>query len=152
MSRGVTAGQPTPREPTERPADRDRNSSPGTVYAGIRKIANLESIVKISDRMSLRRIFDLTVTLVLLAAGGVGVVYAIAIASTLQELRTLEPITLDGHPDLEVWRCPAVQGSPGSSPAVDTEPKPRTTGSVLLTPAVDRSASCPPATRQARPQ
>ena len=105
-----------------------------------------------SDRIGLRRIFDLTVTLALLAAGAVGLVYAIAIASTLQELRTLEPITLDGHPDLEIWRCPAVQSSPGSGPASDAEPKLRSTGSVHVPAAVERSASCPPATRQARPQ
>jgi hypothetical protein len=94
-----------------------------------------------SDRISLRRIFDLAVTLAVLAGGAVGLVYAIAIATTLQELRTLEPITLDGHPDLEIWRCPTAQGSPSSLPA-DAESRP----------TVERSANCLPGARQARPQ
>jgi len=104
-----------------------------------------------SDRISLRRIFDVAVTLALLLAGAVGLVYAISIAATLQELRTLEPITLDGHPDLEAWRCPAAPGS-ASSLAADAESKLRSTGSVHLPTAPERSANCLPAARQARPQ
>jgi hypothetical protein len=145
----VTAGGLALREPTERSGERDRNSSPGTVYAGVQKTTNLESIVKMSDRMSLRRIFDLAATLVLLVGGAAGVVYAVAIATTLQELRTLEPITLDGHPDLEVWRCPAAAGS--SVPA-DAESKPRSTSAVHAPTNAERSATCAPAARQARPQ
>ena len=105
-----------------------------------------------SDRMSLRRIFDLAATLVLLVGGAAGVVYAVAIATTLQELRTLEPITLDGHPDLEIWRCPAAVGPPGPSLATDADSKPRSTGAVHAPASTERSASCAPATRQARPQ
>jgi len=105
-----------------------------------------------SDRISLRRIFDLAVTLTLLLAGAVGVVYAISIAATLQELRTLEPITLDGHPDLEIWRCAAASGSPGSSPASEPEPKPRGAGPAHVPTTAERSATCLPGARQARPQ
>ena len=148
----MTAGRLALREPTERSGERDRNSSSGTFYAGVQKIINLESIVKMSDRMSLRRIFDLAATLVLLVGGAVGVVYAVAIATTLQELRTLEPITLDGHPDLEIWRCSAGVAPPGSSLAADAESKPRSAGAVHALTTAERSASCAPGARQARPQ
>lgn len=148
----MTPGRLALREPTERSGERDRNSSPGTVYAGVWKIANLESIVKMSDRMSLRRIFDMAAALVLLVGGAAGVVYAVAVATTLQELRTLEPITLEGHPELEMWRCAAGIGSPGPSLAPDADPKPRSTGSVHALTSAERSASCAPAARQARPQ
>ena len=104
-----------------------------------------------SDRISLRRIFERAVPLALLLAGAVGLVYAISVASTLQELRTLEPITLDGHPELELWRCPAAPGS-ASSLTADAESKPRGTASMHLPTAAERSANCLPAARQARPQ
>ena len=105
-----------------------------------------------SDRTSLRRIVDLAAALLLLVGAAAGVVYAVAIATTLQELRTLEPITLDGHPDLEMWRCPTVVGLPGSSPASEVESKPRSTGAVHTPTGAERSASCASAARQARPQ
>lgn len=108
-----------------------------------------ESIVKMSDnRLNLRRIFDLAVTLVLLVVGAVGVMRALAIAATLQELRTLEPITLDGHPDLEIWRCPGAIVAPGSSAVADAEAKTRSSSA----PGAERSANCAPGGRQARPQ
>jgi len=104
-----------------------------------------------SDRISLRRILDHAVTAALLVTASVGLVYAISIAATLQELRTLEPITMDGHPDLEIWRCPAAIAASGSSPAGDAESTPRSTAAHPPAGA-ERSASCAAGARQARPQ
>jgi len=105
-----------------------------------------------SDRISLRRILDYAVTGALLVTASVGLVHAISIAGTLQELRTLEPITLDGHPDLEIWRCPAAITPSGSSPAADAESKPRAAGAAHPPAGTERSASCAAGARQARPQ
>jgi hypothetical protein len=106
-----------------------------------------------SDRITLRRIFDLAVPWVLLVAAGAGVVYAITIATTLRDLRALEPVTLPGHPDLETWRCQAAATAfPGSSPAAEVEPKPNGAGAPQHPAAAERSANCPPGARQVRPQ
>ena len=90
-----------------------------------------------SDRITLRRIFDLAVPWVLLVAASAGLVYTISIAATLRDLRALEPIT---HPDLETWRC-----SPGTGVASQTtegERQPTGAGAPQH-PAAERSASCP---------
>jgi hypothetical protein len=93
------------------------------------------------DRLNLRRVFDQAVPLVLLTVAGVALVYAVSVAVTLQELRSLEPII---HPDFEGWRCPPAAGS---GPATD--------GDGAAAPqhpaAAERSAICPPASRQLRP-
>jgi hypothetical protein len=116
--------------------------------------AHPESIVKMADRTSLRRIFDQAVPLVLLAVAGAGLVYAISIATTLQDLRALEPLTFDGHPDLELWRCQAAAtASPGPGPAVEGEPKLSGVGASQQPSAAERSsARCPPGAGQVRPQ
>jgi hypothetical protein len=100
-----------------------------------------------ADRTSLRRIFDQAVPLVLLAIAAAGFVYAISIATTLRELRALEPIT---QPDLETWRCAAAAGSPGPVQGPDSDIKPG--AGATQQPAGERSAACPPGARQARPQ
>ena len=97
-----------------------------------------------SDRLNLRRIVDLAVPAVLLAAAAVGVIYAISIGATLRDLRALEPIT---HPDLEAWRC---SSAAGSGQGAECEPRPGT--GAAQQPAAERSAGCPPHARQARPQ
>lgn len=98
-----------------------------------------------ADKTSLRLIFDEVVPLVLLAVAGAGFVYALSIAATLRELRALEPIT---HPDFETWRCAAA--SSGAGQGADGEPRP--SAGATQQPAGDGSASCPPHTRQVRPQ
>lgn len=105
------------------------------------------------DRITLRRIFDLAVPWVLLVVAGAGVVYAITIATTLRDLRALEPVTFDGHPDLEIWRCQAAaSAAPGSGPAAEGEPKLSGAGAPQHPTAAERSANCPPGARQVRPQ
>jgi hypothetical protein len=105
-----------------------------------------------SDRITLRRIFDLAGPWVLLVAAGAGLVYAISIAATLRDLRALEPVTLHGHPDLETWRCQAAGTAPaGPAAAADGEPRPNGAGAPQH-PAAERSASCPPRGGQVRPQ
>jgi hypothetical protein len=94
-----------------------------------------------SDRIPLRRIFDLAVPWVLLAVASAGLVYAISIAATLRDLRALEPIT---HPDLEAWRCALASQAP--------EGEPRPGAGAAQQPAAERSADCPPHARQARPE
>jgi len=115
-------------------------------------MANLTSIVKMSDRISVRRVLEHAAAAVLLVAATLGLVYAISVAATLQELRTLEPLTLDGHPDLEIWRCPAAIAAPASGPVADAESRTRSAGAALPPAGAERSASCAPGTRQARPQ
>ena len=105
------------------------------------------------DRITLRRIFDLAVPWVLLVAASAGLVYAITIAATLRDLRALEPVTFDGHPDLETWRCKATAtASPGSGPAAESEPKLNGAGAPQHPTAAEWSANCPPGARQVRPQ
>jgi hypothetical protein len=107
----------------------------------------------VSDRLTLRRIFDLAAPWVLLVAASVGLVYAITIAATLQDLRALEPVTLPGHPDLEAWRCQAgTAASPGSGSAAEGEAKPGGAGAPHHPTAAERSANCHAGTRQVRPQ
>jgi hypothetical protein len=98
-----------------------------------------------ADKFSLRRIFDEIVPLALLALAGAGFVYALSIAATLRELRALEPLT---HPDFEAWRCAAA--APGAGQGTDGEPRP--SAGATQQPPAERSASCPPGTRQVRPQ
>ena len=106
-----------------------------------------------ADKTTLRRIFDLAVPWVLLVVAGAGVVYAITIATTLRDLRALEPVTFDGHPDLEIWRCQAAATAvPGSGPAAEAEPKLGGAVAPQHPAAAERSASCPPGVRQVRPQ
>jgi len=106
-----------------------------------------------SDRITLRSIFDLAVPWVLLVAAGAGLLYAISIAVTLRDLRAHEPVTVDGHPDLETWRCQAAAtASPGSSAASDAEPRPNGAGAPQHPAAAERSATCPPRGGQVRPQ
>jgi len=107
--------------------------------------AYAESIVKMADKTSLRRIFDGAVPLVLLAVAGAGFVYALSIAATLRELRALEPIT---HPDFETWRCAAA--SSGAGQGADGELR-QSAGATQPTTG-ERVASCPPHARQVRPQ
>jgi len=108
-------------------------------HALARPNADSESIVKMADRPSLRRIFDQVVPLVLLAVAAAGFVYAISIANALRELRALEPIA---HPSLGLPRCATAPG-----PAAEGE-----SGGATQQPAVEPSVPCPPATRQAGPQ
>jgi len=107
-----------------------------------------------ADRITLRRIFDQAVPWVLLVAAGAGLVYAISVASTLRDLRALEPVTLDGHPDLQTWRCQAATtASPPPTAAPDTEPRPTGSGAPQLPAAAERSTNCPPPRDgQVRPQ
>jgi hypothetical protein len=98
-----------------------------------------------ADRTSLRRIFDQVVPLALLAVAGALFIYAVSVATALRELRALEPLT---HPDLDTWRCAAA--SPGPGQGADVELKPG--AGAAQQPAGERSAACPPAARQARPQ
>jgi hypothetical protein len=101
-----------------------------------------------SDRLKLRHVFDLAVPAVLLAVAAVGVFYAITIATTLHDLRTLEPVTL-GHPDAEAWRCASAAGP---AAAAEGEPKPGSTAAPQHPASAERSAICPPHARQVRPQ
>jgi hypothetical protein len=104
-----------------------------------------------SDRICLRRIFDLAVTWVLLIAAAAGLIYVITIAATLRDLRALEPVAVGGHPDLEAWRCVVAAGSTPSG-AADADASPGNAGAPQQAPAAERSANCPPHARQVRPQ
>ena len=92
------------------------------------------------DRIGLRQILELMAPFVLLVAAGAGLVYAISVAVTLQDLRAQEPVA---RPDLETWRC---------APAAEGEPRPGGAGTPQHPPAAERSAGCPPNGRQVRPQ
>ena len=108
-----------------------------------------ESTVKMSDKISLRQILDLSVPVVLLVVTSGGLVYAIKIAATLRDLRALEPVTLATDP--ETWRCPHATHFPGSSLVRDGEPGLNTSGALRLPDAPpDRVASCLPHTPQVR--
>jgi hypothetical protein len=101
------------------------------------------------DRISVHSIFDLAVLWGLLVVAAAGLIYVIAIATTLRDLSALEPVAVSGHPDLETWRCAAAVGS-GS--LADGEPRiPRAIAS-HEPPAAERLANCPPHARQVRPQ
>ena len=118
----------------------------GTVHARVSTTALAEPIVKMADRTILRRILDQVVPVVLLAVAAAGFVYAISIATTLRELRALEPIT---HPNLELARCPP---APATAPGHTTDGDSRPGTGAAQQPAGERSVPCPPAPRQARPQ
>jgi hypothetical protein len=96
------------------------------------------------DRITLRRIFDLAGPWVFLVAAGAGLAYAITIATTLRDLRALEPATLPGPPDPEAWRCQAAASALSGSAEGEQTPQHQA--------AAERSASCPPGARQVRPQ
>jgi hypothetical protein len=98
-----------------------------------------------ADKTSLRRIVDDVVPLVLLAVAGAGFVYALSIATTLRELRALEPIT---HPDFETWRCAATLSGAGQGSDGELRPS----AAATQQPAGEQSASCPPHAGQMRPQ
>ncbi len=104
------------------------------------------------DRRKLGRVLDAVLPVVLpavlpavlpvvlLVAAGAGVVYAITIATTLQELRAREPIVLDSR--LHAPPCPAATpAAPG-----DGEPGTGTAGAPPPAPAAapERSGNCPP--------
>jgi hypothetical protein len=100
------------------------------------------------DRTGFGRILDLIGPLILLVAAGAAFVYAITIATTLQDLRAREPISLPGHLDLEAWPCPSATGLPGSRHVPDGEPF-RSSSGALPYPAATaaRSTNCPPNAR-----
>lgn len=105
------------------------------------------------DRIKLGRFVDAAVPAFLLVVAGVGVVYAITIATTLRDLRARESATFTGQPDLQVQRCPAVTGVPGAGSLGDGEPSPH--GAAATPPpaaAADRSAGCTTPSRQMHAQ
>jgi hypothetical protein len=124
--------------------------SSGTVHAHVLSTAYSEPIVKMPDRITLRRIFDLAGPWVFLVAAGAGLAYAITIATTLRDLRALEPVTLPGPPDPEAWRCQA--SATASSGSAEGEQTLNGAGAPQHQAPAERSASCPPGARQVRPQ
>jgi hypothetical protein len=137
---------PAAREPADLSGKRHWMRLSGTVHARVSTTALAEPIVKMADRPILRRIFDQVVPVVLLAVAAAGFVYAISIATTLRELRALEPIT---HPNLELGRCAPVAAT---APAHTAEGDSRPASGATQQPGGERSVPCPPAPRQARPQ
>ncbi len=105
------------------------------------------------DRIKLGRFVDAAVPALLLAVAGVGVVYAITIATTLRDLRARESATFVGQPDLQVQRCPAATADPAAGSPGDGEPGLHGAGATPHpSSAADRSAGCAAPSRQMHAQ